>query len=565
VANNQSPVSDVDPFISDKRQQTSIHVLAVLAYCGVAALLSWLLRIRLNPDEICYIQVARHYLEGNFELAVNSWWSPAFSWILVPGIALGVEPALWARIVQIPAGLIFALGTRALILEVHGPRGTVAGFLLALCAALSMQAESVTPDIWHAAVFTWYFVFGFRLLRGGTLRNAATTGVLGGVAYLVKAYSLPFVLLHLLATCAMNQLNRKQHLPVRSVFLQFCLAVSLVMAISVPWVALISSHDRELTISSAGRYWTVVQPVDPRETAPVLRLQEIGPGRITALEDIRALPLVWRPSPPFGGLGIWKEQLKAIRRNFNEISLSLDQLDGIGLTKMLLLLSFILLFLFRSRAENPLRPALVWSLLSVLIYLSGYTLTYFTGRFLWAIWGLLILLSVVGPEAVFRSLFLELKAEATEGGLTRARRCHLLTLGLLGILILMSVGATIAARFAGPSHRRAADIRAAATMIPGGRTIAATDWYVGLDFAYWSRGRHLGLPSSSTVDGLDAELAPFGSAILLVVEQPSLAAALESSRTFKRISLGLSWIEAFEFIPMPNSNKPRPNAGSVGR
>jgi hypothetical protein len=79
--------------------------------------------------------------------------------------------------------------------------------------------------------------------------------------------------------------------------------------------------------------------------------------------------------------------------------------------------------------------------------------------------------------------------------------------------------------------------------------IAATDWYVGLNFTYWNRGQYLGVTSGRTAQDLAAELAPWGPMTLLVVEQPDLTKRLAALPSFQGIDLGSSRIQAFEFRP----------------
>ena len=524
---------------------TRLRTVAIVFYLLASALLAWALRHRLNPDGICYIEVARHVFHGEYQLAVNSWWSPAFSALILPTFWFGADPVLWARLIQIPAGLLFAQATNRLIRDAFGPSGAPAGFLLALCAALAMQTGPITPDIWHAATLTWYFVHAQRLLRDGGMKHAAAAGILGGLNYLVKAYSLPFILLHLTVTLLLRQLQPGERRWQTSAA-QWAVAIALLALASAPWVAVISAHDHEITMSSAGRYWTAAQPINARETAPVLGLFEVPTGRVTSLEDIRSMPLQWKPAPPFGSV---RDQFRALRRNFIELCFGLDRLDGIGLTKMFVLLSLALIFPLRTVNAELTRLTLVWVLISVFVYLAGYSLTYFVDRFLWAIWGLLILLCVSGPNALVRQLGLRVEPNAMQRIRETARQWQNAALLILGGLILAGVGLSLGAEFAGGSNARAREINLAAKRLPPGRAIAATDWYAGINFAYWNRGRYLGGTSAQTAEGLETELSRFGPVVLLVVDQPALSKALGKTKTFKGIDLGSRLIDAFEFEP----------------
>jgi hypothetical protein len=535
------------------RKHGRVVIAAVLFYALLAGILVWLGRNRLNTDAISYIQVARHFFEGNSALAINSWWSPIFSWLLIPGLALGIDPVIWARALQGIAGVVFAHASAGLFRRCQGEAGTLLVFILGLCAALVMQTLPLSPDLCHACILTWYFSAAYSLFLGKGLRAAVLTGVLGGVSYLMKAYSLPFIVVHLAATFLLNRCWRDGRLPFPHALVQWGTAVLLVIGISSPWILFISRHDRELTISSAGRYWTVAQPIDPQEMAPLNRLMAVPPGRLTVLEDIRSLPLEWSPAPPFAGWRAWKNQLKSTRHNVREIFSALNQIDGIGLTQALLLTAVILSVPFRKATQHPGRLFASWALLSLAIYLCGYALIYFEPRLLWAMWGLILVLGVAALNSV-PLLFPSAEKSPRTGDLTTFQRWQGGILLALAGLILFNAAANVAAHLTGNAYRLEAELRRAAGKLPSGQVLAANDWGSGLCFAYWNYGRFLGIPTSTTPEKIANELRPFGPCVFTVIQAPEVAKALGLHAAFHRIELASPWVEAFEFKPSQIGN-----------
>src|SRR6266496_1449429 len=57
-----------------------------------------------SADTLQYITVAKNYSQGNFSDAVNSFWSPLISWLLVPFVLLKIEPVFAFKILQIIIG-----------------------------------------------------------------------------------------------------------------------------------------------------------------------------------------------------------------------------------------------------------------------------------------------------------------------------------------------------------------------------------------------------------------------------------------------------------------------------
>src|SRR5690606_2122780 len=51
-----------------------------------------------------YLTIAQQYLDGHFADAVNAYWSPLYSWLLMPLLAAGVHPLLAVKVLAILIG-----------------------------------------------------------------------------------------------------------------------------------------------------------------------------------------------------------------------------------------------------------------------------------------------------------------------------------------------------------------------------------------------------------------------------------------------------------------------------
>src|SRR5687767_10061499 len=58
-----------------------------------------------SADTLQYITIAKNYSTGNFADAINSFWSPLITWLLVPFILLGIEPVFAFKILQVIIGV----------------------------------------------------------------------------------------------------------------------------------------------------------------------------------------------------------------------------------------------------------------------------------------------------------------------------------------------------------------------------------------------------------------------------------------------------------------------------
>lgn len=153
-----------------------------------------------NPDGVAYTALAEHWRHGRWAAAVSGYWSPLLPWLLAPLLAVGVAPLLAIRVLLRGGALLTLVLLRRLAL--------LAGVSVPVADAMRLVA---------APVLVWASLFGpvprtaarprpARLVRGGPWPGFADAGrpgwpgmqagALAAVAYLAKAYSLPFLAVH---------------------------------------------------------------------------------------------------------------------------------------------------------------------------------------------------------------------------------------------------------------------------------------------------------------------------------------------------------------------------------
>ncbi len=172
--------------------RAAFWAIAILA----GFLQAWAARFAVTPDGTCYLDIASAYLRGDWHNALNSYWSPFFSWLLALAMGIFHPVPYWEstllHFVNF-AGFLVALATfefffRSLLrLGKDSPSSEHAepalpefgwwllGYGLFLSTTLSLlPATYTTPDIWVSA-FT-YIVAGLVLrirIAGGGWRQLA--------------------------------------------------------------------------------------------------------------------------------------------------------------------------------------------------------------------------------------------------------------------------------------------------------------------------------------------------------------------------------------------------------
>jgi hypothetical protein len=348
---------------------------------------------QLNPDGVAYIQNARHYAEGRLDLAVNSYWGPLLSWLLIPAAWVKADEAMVVKCLGIVLGLVFAARARSLAGKLGYPQHRSLAFAAALMLAICMLPEPITPDLLMAAVLTWYMVLSVELLWGGSAASAFGVGVLGGVAYWVKAYALPFVFVHLCVTFAMRWWHARRRGAHQSAASLFAAAVAGQLLVALPWVVIISAHDGSFTTGSSGRLTRAAfSPVyvDGKGPLPALLLQRPRIGRVTGWENPVEIPGNWSEWSPLDGARGAKLLLVTVFREGIKTLRYLKNADALGI----LLSGWLILLCLYMKSGLQLTEkkdtACLWACITVGVYAGGYTMIHSEPRFFWAVWGIML-------------------------------------------------------------------------------------------------------------------------------------------------------------------------------
>lgn len=252
------------PLPRDVRVLLGLYALVCLALLAGA----WRSRFNLsNIDGISYMSIAQQYADGSWDTAVNAFWSPLVSWLMVPPLVVGLSGPLAFTLVNAAAGAVgVAVGT-ALVWRHTGGHAWASGLFLG-CSSVFFGASLylLTPDL---LVATWAIVFVGALsyvaegLLGGSRwapwSRGAVLGVVCAVGYLTKLYLVPVVLVSVPLWCGLVLWwHRNAGRPLRGprgavLRLVTALAAALVgfAAVAAPWVAALSDKYDGFTLGSS--------------------------------------------------------------------------------------------------------------------------------------------------------------------------------------------------------------------------------------------------------------------------------------------------------------------------
>ena len=228
---------------------------------GLGGLEAFAGRHVVNPDGIAYLDIADAYGRGDWTSALNAYWSPLYSWLLAPAVALARASPAWefplAHVVNLGifVGAVAAfealLVAVARLLGADGAARTALwlwGYALFLRATLTMATlRLVTPDVLVMAVTCLLAALLCRVSAGDERgRTFVALGIVAGVGYLAKQILLPVGVLALVLAAAGRGDGRRRRAGV-------VWAVLAMLVVAAPFVVAISLARGRFTVGEAGR------------------------------------------------------------------------------------------------------------------------------------------------------------------------------------------------------------------------------------------------------------------------------------------------------------------------
>lgn len=193
---------------------------------------------QIDYDGMAYTGIARHLRQGEYFAAINAFRSPLLSWI----IAL----LSFVRADFVASGKLCSVGSYVLCLGLlytftrslwrSAMVASIATLLFVLGRGLCVSAVgSVTPDFLFAALVLVYFLVLLRCLRGEAEKNWLYLGTVHGVAFLAKAFALPWLALCTLVAAGLSEGSWKKRAA------RVTLAAVVPLVVSAGWAAVLHS------------------------------------------------------------------------------------------------------------------------------------------------------------------------------------------------------------------------------------------------------------------------------------------------------------------------------------
>jgi len=190
-------IRDMDADVPGSVKMTK-WVMACAIVCCVSQILWFGSKCihQIDYDGMAYTGIARHLRQGEWHEAVNAFRSPLLSWLIAAATFEGKSYPETGKVINVAAfllsGALLYLLTKKLWQS--SLAASVATLLFALGRGLAAATVAmITPDFLFASLTLVCFVILLRCLRKNGLLDWFALGTVHGVAFLAKAFALPWL------------------------------------------------------------------------------------------------------------------------------------------------------------------------------------------------------------------------------------------------------------------------------------------------------------------------------------------------------------------------------------
>ena len=384
-----------------------VLICSLLLYSAIGVYLLSHYQYATGADGMSYINISKLYLTGDFKDAINGYWGPLFSWLLIPFLKIfGSNPfdALYAaRFLSLIIGFVTIIGVKLLSyrFDMNNNIRTVLIFTL-IPFILFVALGPIQPDLLFACLFVYYLNIIFKKDYPNKY-DGILCGIIGALAFLTKEYALPFFLATFIIFNILHYFKDISSSKKRTILKNLSLGLLVFVIISGLWAGTISNKYGKLTFGTSGEYnWGVDNPYSLGHPTQLPGFIEPPYTKaISAWEDPSYLKVQssWSPLHSYAYL---KHDYLLTYANFFRI---IDFYNAFSFFALIILITYILLII-RPIKEILAKQNIFYPLITVLILPLGYIISSLESRYLYLVYILLLLMGGYLLNLLFKTNFL---------------------------------------------------------------------------------------------------------------------------------------------------------------
>lgn len=341
-------------------------------------------------DGICYISIAQKYATGDVSNAINGYWGPLFSWLLVPFVVNGFTPLfslISAKILSLIIGFVTLIGLRWLSYRFEIDETIRKLFVFALIIPiLCFALTELTSDLLMTCALIYFLVFLMDSDYPNNHWNGLMCGFTGALAYFSKSFGFPFFLALFVLFSFLYYF--KKFKSDKRVIKNLILGLIVFFLLSGSWMLILHEKYGEFTIGTSGTYNYNALGPDVQLQHPMNKFGVIKPPNDSAVsgwEDPSYVKLrSWSPFESW--LSLYYE-LTIIGKNIEGLLILMFWFSPI----LLLVLLYGVLTFVRS-SNKKFRWGLISILIPVSVFIAGYLPFFIQARYFYFVYFLSFLM-----------------------------------------------------------------------------------------------------------------------------------------------------------------------------
>jgi hypothetical protein len=365
---------------------------------------------RLTADSMLYFSIAQKYLAGDFQNAINGYWGPLLSWLLIPFLYFGVSHVFTINVVDAIFGVLLIIGVWIISYRFEITE-KIRSIIIISLLPIALKFSLVHPaDFLLVCILVFYLAIVFKSDYPKKISSGIFSGILGSLAYLTKAYAFPFFIAHFFVINIMHYFSNFTKEGKQKVLKNAIAGFVLFFLISGAWIMIISNKYGHFTFSTMRD--TNFNAPGPEAMGgglefgvPVFYEGFFDPPNKTAF-------VVWEdPSyirgQKWSAWQSWNHFKHFIRLILKNVSDGLKIFETFSTLSFAIILVCLLLLLEKPRKEFLHQGNLLYPLFTIALFSGGYLLFHLEERYLWLVNVLLLLMGGYILTILFQRRYFE--------------------------------------------------------------------------------------------------------------------------------------------------------------
>lgn len=393
--------------------KNNVDLILILTTYSLLALISMHFYLyKTGGDEIAYINIAHAYVTGNWGAAINGYWSPLYSWLMAPFFLFGFTPSYGVHISKILSLIIgiFTMICVNLLLNTFKMNKNIKRVTLIslIPVVLYFALMYNTPDLLVTSILFTYLSIIFSPNYCNNPINGILCGFIGMLAYLSKSFAFVFFIAHFLLFNLIYYFKALNGEKKSKIVKNMVLGFAVFFVVSSLWAGAISEKYNELTFSTSGEYNHALVGPDYTNNPTVSIKHPIyyeglfkPPNSISTSiwDDLSYIKMKqWNL---FDSWDHFKHQVKILGENILYASNIIESFFQISLLLVLVMIFFI----WKSKTDE--KNKLSYILITILIYVLGYSFITVEWRYFFFVFILLVVASFYMTDILYKNKILK--------------------------------------------------------------------------------------------------------------------------------------------------------------